>query len=238
MIGPDINKCRGTGAAIKIFIGAANSEIRVTSGQVNRNRPRRMRQIPDHNCTRLMGKIGNAFHVMHTPGAIIDLGEHQDSKVFVDQAFDIFGVWCFKHVPLIETFDQAIGHIKVSREIPVVRYNHLTIRAQFQRTCQCLIHLDRQSIAHNHSTRSRTNQARDKIADTLGLRHPFGIIPAPDQHFPPFILDHRLGTVCCRLWHHAKRVPIKVNDTFGNMEQGFGGGEIDHAGRSCFSLKR
>ena len=66
------------------------------------------------------------------------------------------------------------------------------------------------------------------VADFGGFGHPACLVPARDEHFAPFFC-HGFGHARRRcLGQGAERVAIQINHPVGNMEHGFGGGEVGH----------
>ena len=74
------------------------------------------------------------------------------------------------------------------------------------------------------------DQAGDAVADAGGLGHPSGLVPAGDEHFAPLVAHDLFHCGGGGRGQRAKGVAVKVNDSFGQVEHGFGCGEIGHGG--------
>ncbi len=234
----DIDEGRAAGAGIEVFVGATDGEIRVAPGQIDRQRPRRMRQIPDHKRARLVRGRAQRRHVVPAPGAIVDLGQHQDRDLVVDGIGHRFGRYGAQGIALAKGAHQPVGHIQVGREIAGVRQDHLARRVQFQRRGQRLVDLDRQRVAHHHRAGCRPDQPRDPVADTGGLIHPSGLVPAGDQHLAPFVRDRVRHPRGRRTRQGAKRVAIQIGDTLWQIEHPAGFCEIGWHGKAPLGVAK
>ena len=118
----DIKKCRSAGPAIEIFVAAANGEIGLGASQVNRHRTCRMREIPDDEDTLVMRRPGQRRHVVTIAVAVVDMGQHQHSHIFIQHVRDIFwGIGKNQPVTLADLLGHAFRDIKISRKIIALR---------------------------------------------------------------------------------------------------------------------
>jgi len=70
----DPDESRRTGAAVQIFVGAANREIGVADGQAHLHRTGRMGQIPQRQRPLRMDVGSQRLHVVQVAAAVIDMG--------------------------------------------------------------------------------------------------------------------------------------------------------------------
>lgn len=77
----NIDEGRGAGAAVEVFIGAADGEIRIRTAHIDRHRACRMGQIPDHNSTYGMRLFDNGLHVMAAALSVIHFGNHHHADL-------------------------------------------------------------------------------------------------------------------------------------------------------------
>ena len=89
MTGGDIDEGGRTRPTVEVFIGATHREIRAAARHIDGQRACGMRQIPDRDGTGIMRLLRERGHVMHPPGAVIDLRQHQHGKIAVDMVRDI-----------------------------------------------------------------------------------------------------------------------------------------------------
>src|SRR5262249_8881388 len=71
-------------------------------------------------------------------------------------------------------------------------------------------------------------QFGDAIADAAGHRHPAGAVPAADQLFAPFGLDHVRDPRPHRGRQRAQRVAVEIDHAIGKFEQRPRPGTIRH----------
>ena len=78
--------------------------------------------------------------------------------------------------------------------------------------------------------RFRPDQPRDAVAHLHRFVHPACFVPPPDQHLAPFGLHRMRHARGGSFGQGAQRIAIQIDHAFGQMEHGFGGGEVDGHG--------
>ena len=106
-------KCRRARPAVEIFVAAANREIRV--GNINRHGPSGVRQIPDDQHARVMRAFGQCLHVVHEPGAIVDVRQHQDGGAIVEMRGKL-GLIDKRQLKALFARER-VGDVEVGREV-------------------------------------------------------------------------------------------------------------------------
>ena len=66
------------------------------------------------------------------------------------------------------------------------------------------------------------NQARQTVANRIGLRHPTGFVPTRDQHLAPFGLHHGLNPRRRCFGQRPEGIAIKIKNAVGQVEERFG----------------
>ena len=221
-----IDEGRATGAGIQVFIGAAHREIRVHPGQIHRNGPRRMRQIPHRQRPHRMGLGRDRRHVMLAARAVIHLGDHRHRHGVINRIQHLLWRHRPQGIAIAQSPHQPIGHIQVRREVPRIRQDHPPRGVHLKRRGQRLIDLDRQCIPHHHRAGFRPDQPRDPVAHAGGLFHPPGLVPPGDQHLAPF-RRHRLRHARSGgLGQRPQRIAVQIDDPLGQHKSRPRGGEI------------
>ena len=87
-----------------------------------------MGQIPDHDDAFGLRRCGQLCHVMHPPGAVIHLCQHEHSDGFVEGCGHVFGRNGTDGLALHQA-GQAVSHIKIRREVAGIRQDHRAVRA-------------------------------------------------------------------------------------------------------------
>ena len=115
----DIEECRGTRAAIQIFVAAADGEIRIGDGEIDWNGPRGMGEIPQRQRACLMGGGGHRFHVVHVAGAVVHMGQHQHGNLVREGAGQLGRVFDqTEFMTAAKQRRQAFRHIKIGSTSP------------------------------------------------------------------------------------------------------------------------
>ena len=120
MIGAHVDEGRRAGTAVEMLVGASDREIGADFLDRQIERADRMREIPhDGDSLRVRGR-GDAGHVVHSPGAVIDLGEQQHGDVRAERGFDGVGRREAQEPPSPAQGRQRVRHVEVGRKIAVV----------------------------------------------------------------------------------------------------------------------
>ena len=129
-----IDKGRCARPAIQIFIAAANREIDITAGKINRHRAGRMGQNPDHQRPSIMGRAGKRLHVMHCPGAIIHMCEHQHRHAVIQRRRNIGSIIDMQQpVPVATLPNHSFGNVIVGWKVACFGNDNLPVRTVCQR---------------------------------------------------------------------------------------------------------
>ena len=78
----DVRRCAG--AAVQIFVAAANGEVAAAAVEVEFDRARAVRQVPDSQRAGAMRGLIDRRHVVDGGGAIIDVGRCDDGGILID----------------------------------------------------------------------------------------------------------------------------------------------------------
>ena len=233
MRGRDIDEGRRARPAVQILVRAADGEIRIGAGHIDRKRARRMGEIPDDERAHAHAPCGQRRHVMPAAGAIIDLGHHHRRDRRIDRIRHRFGRDDPQLMSATQRFQQPFRHVEIGREIAAVGQDDGAIRIEIERGGQRLIDLDRQRIAHHHAAGRRTDQPAHPVTNAARHRHPAGIVPGADQPAAPFAPD-RLGEALLNpARQRPERIAVEINHPRGQIEQRARRPEISHHSRSA-----
>ncbi len=149
-----IDKGWRAGTTIQEFIAAANREIDIASGKVQRHHPGRMRQIPDHQRPCIMRGARQPGHVVNAAIAVIHMRQHQHRHIIIQKIGDRrLAIGMDKLVIAAGLPDHPFGDIVVGREIARLGDDLLAPRAQRQRRRQNLEQIDRRAVGDNDIVR-------------------------------------------------------------------------------------
>lgn len=212
-----------TGAAVQVLVRAADRAVRACAVQVDRHRAGRVREIPQHQPAGVVHELRDGRHVVHVAGAVVHVRDHCDGRVRAERAGQVGRVVDqAQFVVAAELLDQPLRDIQVGREVRAFRHDHaafgraLGLVAHHRR--QQLEQVDRDRIGHDRLAGRAADQRRELVAETARQREPAGRVPAADQAFAPFGVDHlqRAGGRCARL--RAERVAVEVDHAVGQGE--------------------
>ena len=74
----------GAGAAVEVLVGAADRDVGVRAGQVDRHRAGGVAQVPLHQRAGVVGGGGQRRQVEHRAGAEVDVGQREQRDVVVE----------------------------------------------------------------------------------------------------------------------------------------------------------
>ena len=175
-------------------------------------------------------------HVVKAPGAVVHLGQHQHRDALVQSLGDCVRRHQTQLVAAAEGAHEALGHVKVRREVTGVGEDDLPPGPELERGSERLVHLDGKSIAHHRRAGRRADEAADPVADACRGVHPTRLVPAPDQHLAPLVAEQAGDAIARRERQGAERVAVEIDDPFRQVEEGPGAREVGHRRgrrRSC-----
>src|ERR1700688_3732977 len=82
------NKCWRSWATVQIFIGASDGKIDFMKVESDLHHADRMTEVPHHQRAGVVQLSGNGGHVEKFTGAIVDVGEHSDRDLSIEQGLD------------------------------------------------------------------------------------------------------------------------------------------------------
>ena len=183
--GRDVDEGRRPGSAVEVLVGAADREVGAGGAQVDRQRARRMGQIPYRQCAGGVGGLGQPRHVVLSAGPVVDLGQHQGRDALVQRPGDFFRGHQPDLVALAEGSDQPLRDVEVRRKVAVVREDDAPLRPHLQGRRHRLVDLDGQRVAHRHGAGRGADQTADALAEPARLVHPARVVPAAESASRP-----------------------------------------------------
>ena len=206
------------GAAVQIFIGAADRKIGIAAVQIDRHRPGAVAQIPDRERSRGVGARSDRRHVVNMPGLVVDMGDRDRDGVFVNRVRDlVLFAQAHRHAPAGRRGD-AFGNIIVGREIAALEDQHAAIGPHRHRRRQHLEQILAGRIADDDLARISADQRRELVAEPHRQVEPASAVPAFDQVGAPFLAHHSLRPRARRLRHRTQRIAVEVDHPVGQDE--------------------
>src|ERR1700682_2060298 len=198
----DGNECRRARTTVEIFVGATDGEVDSMTVEGDLHHADRMTEVPYHQ----------------RAGAVIDVREHCDCDVSINQGFDRRSVGADQS-PLHRTargLHGALDDVEVRRERLVLGNDHVAIGPQPDGRVDGFVEIDRRGVAYQRLTRSRPNQRPEAIAEPNGHVEPSRAIPAPDEILAPLSLDRMVEDVSRGPGHWTERISVEIDDPVGN----------------------
>ena len=153
-----------------------------------------MRQVPDGQDACIVRSGGDACHVVHGPGAVVHVGQHQHGNVACQRSVDVLRL--DQHQLQAAFLAQRLGNVEVGRKVTAFAQQHLPPRCvlgrDVQRGAQYLVEVDRGAVSGHHLTGRSTNELRNLVAQALRQVNPARAVPTADQALAPFF-GHGLG---------------------------------------------
>ena len=208
----DIGEGRGAGAAVEIFVAAADGEIGVRGTQIDRQSAGAVTEVPDDQRTGSMGARGQRPHVEFGAGAVVDLGDEHRGNVSADRVGQSLSRRQPDFVPLPHQCGEATGDVDVSGEIALLGDDDLAIGPQSNRDRQKLEDIDRGRIRHDHRSGRGADQGRDLVPDAARQVDPVVRIPAGDEVAAPLLRNHTGSPLDHRIRQRAKRIAVEIDD--------------------------
>ena len=218
------HKGRGAGAAVEVFVAAADGEVGLRALQVHRHGASAVGQVPDGERTRHVGGGGGGMHVEHGAGAVVHMRQHQHSHAAgmgVGQGGgDVLGV----HQPQLQALRgaQALGDVEVGGEVGALGKHHAAASVVLFRHgdggVQHLVEIDRGAVGDHHLALARAHQRGNAVAQALGQVEPAGAVPTADQVAAPFAGNHVGHAGGGGAGHGTQRIAIQVDHALGQGE--------------------
>ena len=214
----DGNECRRARTTVEIFVGATDGEVDSMTVEGDLHHADRMTEVPYHQRADVVQLFGDSGHVEQLAGAVIDVREHCDCDVSINQGFDRRSVGADQS-PLHRTargLHGALDDVEVRRERLVLGNDHVAIGPQPDGRVDGFVEIDRRGVAYQRLTRSRPNQRPEAIAEPNGHVEPSRAIPAPDEILAPLSLDRMVEDVRRGPGHWTERISVEIDDPVGN----------------------
>ena len=132
--------------------------------ELNLDRPRGVRQVPEHERAGRVRGRGERTHVMACTGPEVDFGEHEQRRIAV-QGFRERYALDHSHLGAEQVRDTG-GDVEVSREVASLGDDHAALWTCAQHRRHQTEQPDRCRIGHQHLARRRTDELPDPVADT------------------------------------------------------------------------
>ena len=126
----DIDEGRRAGAAIEVFVAAADGEIGVAAVEVDRQRAGAVARGPRSSARPRHGPGGHAAMSSRAAGAVVDIGEHQHGERRRRSPRRSLGGDLPQLVAIAEQIGEAVGDVEVGREIAGLGQDDLALRPQ------------------------------------------------------------------------------------------------------------
>ena len=210
-------KAGRAGAAVEVFVAAADREIGVAGVEVDRDRPDAVAEVPEHQRALRLRRGGDRGHVEPRGGLVVDVGQHHDRGVGVDRGGDAVAV-DGADLDAGEGRGDALRQVEVGREIAGFGQDDVAAGLRLQRGDQQLVQVHRGRIRDQHLVRLRADQRGELGADAGRGVDPAGGVPAADQALAPFLLDRRRDPLRGGLGQGAERIAVEVDHALGQRE--------------------
>ncbi len=220
VFGVDPDKGRRAGAAVEVFVAAADREVGLRRVEVHRHGARAVREVPDGEHAGRMRGGGDGGHVVHGAGAVVDVGQHQHGDLVGERRGDLFRLDELQAKAALAA--QRFGDVEVGREVAALADDELALGCvlgrDVQRGAQHLVEVDGSAVGGHHFAGRRAYQPGNLVAQALRQLEPAGAVPGADQALAPFG-RHRLGDAGGGGGRqHAQRVAVEVDHAFGQRE--------------------
>ena len=188
----------GARTAVQVLVRAPDREVGVGTRDVDRQRPRRMGQIPDDQRAVIMSPGGDADQVPERTGAVVDLREHHHRHVGAEQIVQVMIIIDQPElVAAVQQRDQTLGDVEVGGEVVPFGHDHPTPGmidfGDPQRRRQHLEQVERGGVGHHGLAGPTPDDHRQLVTQLPGQAEPVRSVPAPDQPGTPLVLDHPSG---------------------------------------------
>ena len=139
-----------------------------------------------------MGGGGQSGHVVHSAGAVIDVGKHQHRHLGPQRWHDARSLHQFEAAAV--GLAQPLGNVQIGGEIAALADDDAPLRVRVLCNAdgrrQHFEQVDRGRIRSHHLLGRSADQGRDACAQALGQVKPASRIPGTDQTLAPFLLYH------------------------------------------------
>jgi len=153
--------------------------------------PAELRQVPQRQRPGGVGGGRERRHVVHRPGAVVHVREHQDGDVAIERDGQGRGLDRTHLHGVGEQATQALRDVQIGREVVGLREDHAAPAGEIERRRQELEEVDGRGVGDDHLARLCADQARDPIAHSAWPPDPVVAVPAPDEVAAPVLHDTR-----------------------------------------------
>ena len=111
-------------SAVQVLVAAADRQVGARGIQIDRHRPGGMREVPHHDRAGGVGRSRQGRHVVHPPGAVINMRQHQDRQLVVQ----LRGKVGFIHQHQLHAafVGQGLGNVEIGGKVAALRDNALS----------------------------------------------------------------------------------------------------------------
>ena len=179
-----------------------------------------MTEVPHHQRPGVVQPLGDAGHVEKLAGAIVDVGQHGDRDLAVEQAVDRRAVPADQPSLHRTTrgLHRAFDDVEVGRERLILGNDDVAVGPQSDGGLDCLVEIDRGRVANEGLAGSSPKQRSDAVTEPDRHVEPSSAVPAPDQVMSPFPFDRVVQDVGGGARHRAERIAVEIDDAFGEHE--------------------
>ncbi len=172
-----------------------------------------MGKVPDDEDAGRMRRLGDARHVEHPAGAVVDMREHENGDVVGEggQQFVVV-VDEVKPMPLALQRGQPLGHVEVGGEVGALRDDDVAPGVERQRGGEDLEEVDRRGIGHDDVVRARPDERCDLGTRLARQPDPVGGVPGCDEIAAPFRIETGDDALAGAVRHGAERVAVEIDE--------------------------
>ena len=213
----DIGEGGSAGAAVEIFVGAADRHVGVGGGEIERDRADTVAQIPEDQRACVMRAARPRGHVEAVGGLVMDVGEEDECGIVVDRLFE-FGAGDGVEARAGNAGGGALGDVQVGVEIAAFADDRRAAGPRAQCGDDELEEVGRGGIADDNLVGPCADEGGDESAETLGCVDP-AFVPAADQALAPLAGG---GVGDCgrhRLGERTEGIAVEIDDAVGEGEQ-------------------
>ena len=167
-----------------------------------------------------MQSPGDAGHVEKLAGAIVDMRQHGDRDLIVEQAVDRRAIPADQpplHRPTRGPH-RAFDDVEIGRERLVLGNDDVAAGPQSDGGLDSLEEIDRGRVANEGLTGSGPKQRSDAVTEPGRHVEPSSAVPAPDQVVSPLLFDRVVQDTGGGARHRAERIAVEIDDAFGEHE--------------------
>ena len=226
-VGPDVAERRCARSTAQILVGAAHREVDAPVVEVDRDRTRRVTQIPQDQGADVVRDRGDRGYVGDEPRAVGHVAEDNQRCLRADDRGHLLGLNSRRRVRLDPPQRQpALGRdpfqdIAIRREVVGVQDDLGAIRPGRHRRPRQLVEHDGGRVGNDGLTRrGPDDRSADEVTKRLRPVHPL-VIPTADQPGPPRSGDERLHPLRGDRQWPPEGVAVEVSDDIAGGQEAF-----------------